>query len=583
MGATIISNQLAEEHSKKEELIFKFKTWVHTSLRAVKNLINPPHKGVVNNELINSTTISTSLSALWNRNDNEKNWILTAGKIENLRIAAKALNGLEIPAEATFSFWKQIGNPNLDRNYKIGREIREGCLVPTKAGGLCQLSNALYDAALKANFEIIERHRHSKIVKGSLAEQNRDATVKWNYVDLRFRSKSAFRIEAELTATHLIVKFKAKAKTASNSTQNIFSSTPSHLNDCHSCGNKTCIKSIFKQQPTHSRAFIIESDRPEWIKFVGDQMNANDYLIDLTGKSLFSNHSRNIKLNNQPLLDKVVARLQKKSDIFKEKMSQDLKLAKRIQKILPIEVTHITVSQDLALHFQELGVFGGRTFQILMTRLPLQQLHKRLDYAFQIHPYSPTLTNYRASDLLVELEQKILLNAHKLITTHQEIAKLHQKKTVLIDFEQSLGVSNSLVNTNRLNVLLPHSALARKGIYEVLKLQREHSFHLIIGGKSVDQNGMLDHIDYSHFDGDFSKVDLIISPTYVEHYPKLILEGLAAGIPAIVSEAVGLSKVSHQEITILETGKYELFNNALESFIQSRNYHQGFNPLNLAS
>ena len=68
--------------------------------------------------------------------------------------------------------------------------------MPTIAGGLCQLSNALYDTALKANFEIIERHRHTKVIKSSLAEQDRDATVKWNYVDLRFKSTRSFRMTA---------------------------------------------------------------------------------------------------------------------------------------------------------------------------------------------------------------------------------------------------------------------------------------------------------------------------------------------------------------------------------------------------
>ena len=72
---------------------------------------------------------------------------MTAGKIENLRISTKKLHGLEGKANETFSFWKHIGNPNFGQDYVIGREIREGCIVPTIAAGLCQLSNALYDAA----------------------------------------------------------------------------------------------------------------------------------------------------------------------------------------------------------------------------------------------------------------------------------------------------------------------------------------------------------------------------------------------------------------------------------------------------
>lgn len=75
-------------------------------------------------------------SELWNPNDTKENWILTAGKIQNLRIASKKINGLEIKANETFSFWKHIGNPNYDQGFLVGREIKEGCIVPTFAGGL---------------------------------------------------------------------------------------------------------------------------------------------------------------------------------------------------------------------------------------------------------------------------------------------------------------------------------------------------------------------------------------------------------------------------------------------------------------
>jgi hypothetical protein len=128
-----------------------------------------------------------------------------AGKVENLRRAARRLHGLVVPAGATFSFWRQVGNPSFGRGYVLGREIREGCVVPTVAGGLCQLCNALYDAALRAGFTIMERHRHTQVIKGSLAEQDRDATVKWNYLDLRFRAAIAFRLDVKLTADQLIV------------------------------------------------------------------------------------------------------------------------------------------------------------------------------------------------------------------------------------------------------------------------------------------------------------------------------------------------------------------------------------------
>src|SRR6266571_7885769 len=56
---------------------------------------------------------------------------LELGKIQNLRTAARRFHGLRIPAGAEFSFWRQAGPPWRLRGYVEGRELREGCLVPS--------------------------------------------------------------------------------------------------------------------------------------------------------------------------------------------------------------------------------------------------------------------------------------------------------------------------------------------------------------------------------------------------------------------------------------------------------------------
>jgi hypothetical protein len=63
-----------------------------------------------------------------------------------------------------------------------------------------KLSNALYQVALDSGCEIVERHRHSRTVPGSATAAGRDATVAWNYVDLRFRPAVDMQLTVELTA-----------------------------------------------------------------------------------------------------------------------------------------------------------------------------------------------------------------------------------------------------------------------------------------------------------------------------------------------------------------------------------------------
>lgn len=134
---------------------------------------------------------------------------LQLGKIQNLRVGARLLNGVVIPAGIVFSFWAHIGRPTKAKGFVIGRELRQGCLIPTLAGGLCQLSNSLFQVVKCAGCEIIERHGHSAPIPNSPFPEGEDATVFWNYVDLRFRSARPLRLCVTLDAESLIVRLEA--------------------------------------------------------------------------------------------------------------------------------------------------------------------------------------------------------------------------------------------------------------------------------------------------------------------------------------------------------------------------------------
>lgn len=90
--------------------------------------------------LSGATIIAESTSRLWS-DGNDSEGALLAGKINNLRLAVRRLDGVEVPAGGTFGFWAQIGRATRWKGYVRGRELREGCLVPAVGGGICQLSN----------------------------------------------------------------------------------------------------------------------------------------------------------------------------------------------------------------------------------------------------------------------------------------------------------------------------------------------------------------------------------------------------------------------------------------------------------
>jgi len=142
----------------------------------------------------------------------ERERTLEAGKVENLRLACECLDGALVDAGGVFSFWVQIGRASRKRGFVVGRMLQQGCVIPAIGGGLCQLSNALYGLALESGCEIVERHAHTMRMPGAPAH---DATVAWNYVDLRFRVKQRTRIVATLSDEELIVAFETEAPLAS--------------------------------------------------------------------------------------------------------------------------------------------------------------------------------------------------------------------------------------------------------------------------------------------------------------------------------------------------------------------------------
>src|SRR5262249_5259909 len=220
----------------------------------------------------------------------ERETALVAGKIQNLRRAIRQIDGLEVPGNGVFSFWGQIGRPTRRRGYARGRELRQGCLIPTIGGGLCQLSNTIYQCALESGFEIIERHAHSQVVPGSAAEYGMDATVFWNYVDLRFKSSAAFRIEASLSGERLVVRFKGDSagRQAAKALPLLRRGTAAGPWNCWSCGVGSCFRN---EQGTASRsirgktAYLVDEYWPEFDRFIGSEKKSGDVIgVPLDGK-----------------------------------------------------------------------------------------------------------------------------------------------------------------------------------------------------------------------------------------------------------------------------------------------------------
>jgi hypothetical protein len=210
MRGIAIAADLAGDHSALANLVFWTKSRLLIGRRLLRELIvreRPPLRRLPDLPA-DATPLALDEHRLYTLTDPRERE-LELGKVQNLRIAAAAVDGLLLEPGETFSFWRSAGRTSRAKGYVVGRELRLGCMIPSIGGGICQLTNALSRAAHAAGMEIVERHSHSVHPEGFFIDAATDATVFWNYLDFRFRADRRLRVGARLTETTLIVRLDA--------------------------------------------------------------------------------------------------------------------------------------------------------------------------------------------------------------------------------------------------------------------------------------------------------------------------------------------------------------------------------------
>lgn len=110
----------------------------------------------------------------------------------NLGIAVAAIDKTFVPAHTAFSFNQTLGQCTPEKGYLDAMVIVGGKFEPGLAGGICQVSSTMYNAALLAGMDILERRNHSLAV--TYVPLGRDATVSSGTQDFKFMNNTDFPI-----------------------------------------------------------------------------------------------------------------------------------------------------------------------------------------------------------------------------------------------------------------------------------------------------------------------------------------------------------------------------------------------------
>ncbi len=122
----------------------------------------------------------------------------------NIELATKKINGTVIMPGENFSFNTVVGKRTIEAGYKEGTAYVGGKVVPDVGGGVCQVSSTLYNAALLANLEIVERSNHM-FLTGYVAA-SRDATVYYGSLDFIFKNTRSYPIKIIASSSNGVCK-----------------------------------------------------------------------------------------------------------------------------------------------------------------------------------------------------------------------------------------------------------------------------------------------------------------------------------------------------------------------------------------
>ena len=124
-------------------------------------------------------------------------------RVHNIRTAAQHVTNTVIAPGETFSFNDIIGDTTAERGYRAAPVLERGQKSLGVGGGVCQVSSALYSAALAGGLTVTERHPHSKPV--DYIAEGKDATTS-DDKDFKFRNNRRGLLIMHVLVTDSAVK-----------------------------------------------------------------------------------------------------------------------------------------------------------------------------------------------------------------------------------------------------------------------------------------------------------------------------------------------------------------------------------------
>jgi hypothetical protein len=226
-------------------------------------------------------------------------------------------------------------------------------------------------------------------------------------------------------------------------------------------------------------------------------------------------------------------------------LEQDRLVARRLARSIDYRARHLVVAQSWLPWLDEVGALGGRTFDVVMSRYPLGEVHRMLDEAAAEIGPSSTIADFRAEDGLVEREAELLARAQRIITPHHGIASLFPGRTLLLAWHRPQPSARR--PGTRVAFLGPTIARQRPDIVRRLAGPLDQPL-IVLGpvieplweGVAIERRAM----GPGWLDG----IGAILHPASLTNQPRALLEALANGVKVYATPTCGLAPSDYSPI-----------------------------------
>lgn len=118
------------------------------------------------------------------------------GKATNIKLSSSTIDGLILAPGEVFDFNKVVGPRTKAKGYQDATVFSNGQMVDDVGGGICQVSSTMYNSAIFADMDIVERHQHGLPV--SYVPLGRDATLWYGSKNFRFKNTTNHHIYIQM-------------------------------------------------------------------------------------------------------------------------------------------------------------------------------------------------------------------------------------------------------------------------------------------------------------------------------------------------------------------------------------------------